>query len=50
MCCAKLSSVINLDLFWKQVFSFSKIEGLANQIPVANVRKLFMALSHRFYQ
>jgi len=22
MCCTKLSSVINLDLFWKQVFSY----------------------------
>jgi len=26
MCCTKWSSVINLDLFWKQVFSYTVVE------------------------
>ncbi len=52
----KRSSEINLDLFWKQVFSYTYMASaiamnkktVMTLTPVANVIKLFTAVNYNF--
>jgi len=37
MCCTKWSSVVNLDLFWKQVFSYNKFVNIYTNLQPAKV-------------
>jgi hypothetical protein len=39
-CCTKISSVINFDLFWKQVFSYNKLESLLKHPSLSFACKL----------